>query len=35
MGEAERFLVSFDPTLEPAIITFLDALRLDMVNPPP
>jgi cytochrome c peroxidase len=33
-GDAERFLVSFDPAAEPAIIDFLDALRLDMVNPP-
>ena len=35
MGDSEPFLVAFDPSLEQAVITFLDALRLDMLNPPP
>ena len=35
MGDAERFLPPFDGNLEPPIIEFLNALRLDMVNPPP
>ena len=34
-GDAEPFLVPFDPALEPAIINFLNVLRLDMTNPPP
>jgi cytochrome c peroxidase len=34
MGDAERFLPPFDANLEPAIIELLNALRLDMVNPP-
>ena len=34
-GDAERFLISFDAALTPAIIDFLNALRLDMTNPPP
>jgi len=34
VGDAERFLPPFDAALEPAIIDFLNVLRLDMVNPP-
>jgi hypothetical protein len=33
-GDVERFLPQFDPKLEPAMIDFLNVLRLDMVNPP-
>jgi cytochrome c peroxidase len=34
-GDAERFLIPFDADLEPAIVDFLNLLRIDMVNPPP
>jgi len=35
VGDAERFLPSFDASLEPVIIDFLNSLTLDMVTPPP
>jgi len=35
IGDAERFLPPFDATLEPAIVEFLNTLRLDMTKPSP